>query len=103
MKAQTLATVVNRLYELEQERDKYLESLPADIRDSFFDNEYTNIMGMQYDIVLQALFGPVMVEDVYWFLLEWKPGYSVTVDGKEYTIQNVDQFIAYMVEIYALE
>lgn len=103
MNLQTLTTVVTKLIELELAKNTYIDSIPTDIRGVFFDNEYTNSMGRQYDLLLQTLFGPAMAEDVYWFLLEWKPGYTVSIDGKEYVINTPKEFIAYMAETYALE
>jgi hypothetical protein len=95
--------VITRLRELQDEMDNYLERTPSDLTAILVETAYANAAGMQFDTVLQALFGPIMVDDVYWFLTEWTPGDAVTVDGVEYTINNLDEFIVYMVESYALE
>ena len=95
--------VVSGLVELHQKNEEYLQSVPSDLREGVFDNEYTNNQGRQFDLVFKALFGNTFVEEVYWFLYDWKPGYHIEINGKEYRINNIDDYFKYIEEEYSLE
>lgn len=103
MNAQKFTQVITKLRELQDEMNEYLERTPTELTTVLVDTPYANAHGLQYDTVLQAFFGPHMVEDVYWFLHDWVPGRMIMVDGVQYIIKDLDDFIAYMVESYAME
>lgn len=103
MKFSKFKEVVTQIRNIEDAKDRYMDSIPTDIRDAFFDNEYTNNQGLMFDVVFNALFGETLTEDVFWFLYEWKPGYSVTVEDREYKIETIDEYFEYIKKEYLLE
>lgn len=46
------------------------------------------------------LFGQILYDDVNWFLYDWREGYTITVDGFEYTINNIDDYLNYVKKEY---
>ena len=97
---QKLIDVVKRLKTDEEEMSKYLDSIPSDIRDGFFDNFYANAQVLQRDYLVDVLFG-VMAEDVQWFLYEFIAGKSpgphcVLPDGTEFTYNTNEDYYEYL-------
>jgi hypothetical protein len=74
------------------------------MRPVLVENAYNNASGMQLDILLLALFGSVLVEEVYWILFDWqeRSGYTVALDGQHYIIDTLDDFFAYIERGYGL-
>lgn len=46
------------------------------------------------------LFGQILYDDVNWFLFDWREGYAITVDGVEYVINNIDDYLNYVKKEY---
>jgi hypothetical protein len=94
-----LITILKKIKEIEHNQNTYLDSVPSDISTVVFDNEYANMNGLKFDIVLQALFGDY-VDEVYWFLYEFKPGKihgpHITFDKKEYTFKDEQDYYDYL-------
>lgn len=95
-----LVDVVRKLKNYDDEKSKYIESIPSDISSAFFDNTYTNAQSMQVDCLMEALFGN-MIEDVCWFLYEFKAGKSsgphcILKDGTEYTFNTNEDYYDYL-------
>jgi len=72
MKAE-LISVVKQLKDLDNEQEAFIASCPSSVGYIFADNAYTSAKGMQVDLLINALFGH-LAEEIFWFLLEWKPG-----------------------------
>jgi hypothetical protein len=104
MKLSKFKEVVTRLVELEQERTAYLESCPIEVRTVFVETLYSNATGLQFDLLVQSLFGTVLVEEVYWILFDWREnaGYTLELDGEEYPINTLEDFFAYVERGYGL-
>jgi hypothetical protein len=96
--------VVTRLVELERERNAYLDSCPTEVRTIFVETPYGNATGLQFDLLVQSLFGTILVEEVYWLLFDWQPdsNYGVELDGVQYTINTLDDFFAFIERGYGL-
>lgn len=97
---QELIDVVRRLKDWDTKQDEYIKTIPSDIGTAFFDNEYTNLMSLQKDMLIRALFGD-MAEDVMWFLYEFKAGKSagphcILADGTKYTYNTNEDYYAYL-------
>ena len=76
-------------------QDEYLDKIPKDIFEAFFDNEYVN----QYDKMINALVANLMTpqqEDwFFYFLYEWSPGYSITSNDKEFNPSNIEEVLEF--------
>jgi hypothetical protein len=79
-------------------QDEYLNSIPADIADAFFDNEYVN----EYDKMVNTLVSSLMTSEqedwFFYFLYEWSPGHEICVDTNTYTPDNVSEVLEFLWE-----
>lgn len=89
--------VFRKLVKLRTDADVFMNSIPSPINDAIFDNDYSNSQGLMIDMLTDEYFGK-HAESVYWFLYEWKPGYTVSIDGKEKGINSLDEYIKWMIE-----
>lgn len=87
--------IFRKIYENEQKRDKYLMSIPADIRMSVVDNAYTNSVQEERDMLLRLIFEEYTFA-IEWFLYEWTPGAEVGFDTDMVKINSIDEYIDYM-------
>jgi hypothetical protein len=99
---QELIDVVRKLKDWDTEQEEYLKSIPSDIKSVFFENQYTNLLSMQKDLLIDQLFGD-MAEDVFWFLYEFEAGKSpgphcILADGTEYVYNTNEDYYAYLKE-----
>ena len=85
-----------RAYELKLEGDAYIDPLPTEFKALIFDNGYSASQGMMNDLLQDVVFGKDR-ESVYWFLYEWHPGYEVGCNGKTVKINNIDEYIDWIV------
>ena len=96
----TLINIVRELKYLGTHMDAYIDTIPRDISEAFFDNEYTNLQAKQRDILLEALFGD-MSSDIEWFLYEFQAGetegpHCILQDGKEFTFNTNEDYYEYL-------
>lgn len=84
------------------ERDEYVDKLNAldnSVCSSVFDNFYTNSILFENEMLMEAMFGKVLYEDVCWFLFECKDrndSNKIWMNNVCYTINNVDDFVEYV-------
>lgn len=78
-------------------RDKYISSIPTDIRVRLFDNEYINSLNKTLDLLLQHTFKEYF-NDVDWFLYQvyiFGAPQSITVSDRTYIISDLETFLHY--------
>lgn len=97
-----------RILSAKEAQDKYIDSIPSDIRDAIFDNTYSNEQGMLNDFLMKELFGDQLVEEVYWFLYDWKPGVTITTRTSSgspivHVINTIDDFVGFAVQHYKVQ
>ena len=98
MKSKNVKYIISEIIRLDQEGDAWLETINSQVRDSFYDNGYTNILYKQREMLLKFIFKN-LYEEVYWFVYDWREGFTITnKDGKDYIINNLDDFIQYLSE-----
>ncbi len=88
--------VITKLKFLQGEQDAYANKLPPDIRSCVTDNEYLNLTRLSLDVVCTALFEH-LTEDALCCLYEPFPQ-QFTVNGIEYVLENVDDYLKYAKE-----
>lgn len=82
--------------------DAWLDSVPREVNSVFFDNPHVDTLEQTKTVLLNALFDGALRQEVDWFLYEWGPEKDVTYrtitypNGSTYTINNVDDFVAYL-------
>lgn len=87
--------IFRELYKNDTSRDKYLGSIPVDIRSAFFDNQFVNNLCMERDMLIRMVFGEY-ADAIEWFLYEWRPGMEVGHDTVVMKIYSIDEYIEYM-------
>ena len=54
--------LVRKLYELNIKQQEYIDKIPLDIRDAFFDNEYTAAYSVMLTVVMRAALEPELFD-----------------------------------------
>lgn len=79
---------------MRKDAQAYLDLIPEDIAQTIFDNNYANMQ----DRIIVKLLKTILkdyYEDVTWFLYDWKPGYTITVENTTYVINSLDDYLNY--------
>jgi hypothetical protein len=97
---QELIDIVRKLKESQIRTDAYTDSIPSDIRLVVIENEYTNELQKQNEMLIESLFGE-HGEEVFWFLYEFTLGRSTGPhikhsDGTEYTFTTYEDYYNYL-------
>lgn len=101
MKASQIEILLKKIVKLNKEQDVWIEKLPIEISNAFFDNPYNTAKGMQIDTLIEFIFGKYS-EDVSYFLYESSP-HRIKTNKQEYVINNVTEYVNYMVSEGFLE
>jgi hypothetical protein len=103
MKFEQFGTVYLKLRAGRAAQDEYLNRIPEDIMDAFFDNTYVN----EYDKMVSVLVETLMPEDIgdwlFYFLYEWHPGLSVWVKDKEFVLETTADVLSFMHQEFTWE
>ena len=71
-----------------------LDNYPMTYSTLIVEDDYVNDSLMLNDFLLERLF-PDHYDCLCWFLWDWIPGASVLLDGKEFVINNVDDYLKF--------
>ena len=93
----TKEQIFRTLHSNQQERDKYLDSLPNDFQNFILGNEYTESVAEERDMLFHLVFGE-HAYSIEWFLYEWQPGYEVGMNGVMTKIYSIDAYIQWLKE-----
>lgn len=75
--------------------NEFMDTVPASISPSLFDNEWTDSICRINDLLMQEFFGE-HYESVAWFLYDWTPGMEVEFEGVKAKIMDLEQYIDWM-------
>lgn len=98
---QELIDVVRNLKDSYARGQQYLNSIPSDIRSVVFDNQYTERLEHDIDLLINALFGDAY-DDIGWFLYEYDAErasagpHLILADGTEYTFKTNADYYQYL-------
>ena len=76
-----------------------LDNYPMTYSTLIVEDDYVNDTLMLNDFLLEKLF-PDHYERLCWFIWDWIHGASVLVNGKEYVINNVDDYLKFKEETW---
>lgn len=78
----------------------FIDKIPTDISDSYFDNPYCNSLWKMIDILSEELFTYEEQQWIDWFLFEWHDNRDlyVTFDDVDYTFDTIDEFIDILIK-----
>ena len=89
--------VVKALHAAELERRAFKNTLAAMSRDDAAyacENKYVVSLEKSEHVLLRAIFKD-LYQSVNWILWEWRPGFSLTVNGRAYVINTLDDYLDY--------
>ena len=92
-----LHQLLETILKFRNEGTEWVESLNSDIRSAFYENKYVNSILMEIDVLLKLAVGNELIDDVEWFLYEWKPGFNIQIDDQTHEINNLGDFMRYLV------
>jgi hypothetical protein len=81
----------------DKQGDIFLESINPQIVSAFYDNDYVNSLHRKNDLALKMAFGS-LYDEICWFLYDWKPGFEIQVNDVAYIINDVNDYIKYLVK-----
>jgi hypothetical protein len=95
-----LIDIVCKLKEIKDAKDAYLESVPADLRFSVFDNKYVDLMDTTVQMLTDKVFEG-FEEEIYWFLYEFEAGktegpHVIDHIGREWTFKSNKDYYEYL-------
>ena len=97
---ETFSEIFEALYYEKIKQDDFFESLPPNINTAFTDNDFVVSLMNERNILLKHLFSDEMNYDIDYFLYEWKDGYNIIQDDKEYVVHDLNDMLSYFKEIY---
>lgn len=68
-----LISLFKQIRKLDIEANNFLDTVPACLRDSIFENPYSWAKEKMIDVLINTVLTKVQVEELYWFLYEFKP------------------------------
>ena len=95
MNYETFRDLVVSMKQRIETQEKYMDSIPQDIRQVVFENEYAKIDGLMIDHLSRLLLGD-LYEDVAWFLYENNERCNkIWYDDREYIINSTEDYLYY--------
>lgn len=87
-----------KLYEHHAKGNAWLDTVPNEINESFFDNPYVGSLRRQLDLVQAAVFTEDQLSDIDWFLFDWSvtPTLTWKIDDIEYSFSDIEEYIWFL-------
>ena len=93
------------LTELVTKQEDWINSLPDGLYSCFVENEYNRHQDKIITMLMESIYTPSELDDVYWWWYEFKfvqesdgPHVDIPHKGVSYTFENIDQFLEYLVK-----
>lgn len=98
--------VVTNLYNLYQDNERYLDSVPYDVREFIMGNYHVENVYKSYELMAKNYFGE-FYEDVSWFIYDCTDSIKavkslgdspnvITRDGTDYWINDLQSYLDYV-------
>ena len=100
MKFETFKKLVENHIREKDIRDEYLDKIPSDLQAFVYNNEYSESLENTLSRALELLLTEDLYGELEWFNYEWRPGFSVWVNGEENVIRNIDDYWNYLKRSY---
>jgi hypothetical protein len=83
--------IVEKLLDDQERIKEWIDSIPSDIREAFFDNPVVNTLGESNDMLLRSFFHEYEYNEINWLLHEWLNNRNLTasMDGVEYKMKTI--------------
>lgn len=90
-------STLKALYDNQKAADEWLNLIPNEVSDAFFDTPYIDGLYKNNEILMTELFG-IHIDAVDWLLYEWKEGLSCGIDGQILDIDTPEDYYSYLIE-----
>lgn len=89
----TFKEELTKLYKYNQVSNGWLDKLPTEVSDAFFDNPHVDALLQSRDSLIRLAFGD-LAEEVFWVLDEFVPGeyHRSIVGNKEYDVISLEDY-----------
>jgi hypothetical protein len=94
--------LMQKLVDLRIRGDEWIDKVPGEVVSVFFENPYVDAALRSNTVLMEKLFDKSMIQEIEWFLYEWKPDAKVEMrtitypDGSTFTINTLDDFVTYL-------
>ena len=94
--------LIRHLHESEVKREEYINSIPVDLRDSIFDNTYSDSIAKDLQLAVAMAIGKELMVEFEWFMWDMpKSGGDIRYpDGHVIKITDIDSFIKHLYYFY---
>lgn len=94
--------IVEKLLYDQERINEWVDSIPADIRDAFFDNLVVNTLANNNDMLLRSFFHEYEYSEIDWLLNEWLNNRDLIaiMDGVEYKMKTVGDAVEFYKKIH---
>lgn len=95
-------TLVEQLVQYRKEADDWLDTIPPEINQVFFDNPYVDYLQRAQSLLMERVFDKPLLNEVDWFMYEWGADKDVSLrtisypDGSKYIINDIADFCDYL-------
>lgn len=91
--------VVRLLYDSKIAYDKLVDEMPGAYSSIIIEDDYVGQLLHTNDRIIELMY-PEHAECLGWFLWEWRPGYTIGVDGTDHIIADLDGYLTYKKEFW---
>lgn len=97
----TKREIIQVIYYQYKRGEEWINSVPYQIRDAFFDNPYLSSRGMIIQRMMSYIFTDEEYEWVDWLTLEWdnNPELTMSVDGVTYSFETFEEGLDKLFEL----
>jgi hypothetical protein len=94
--------LMQQLMDLRTRGDEWIDKVPGEVVSVFFENPYVDAALRSNTVLMEALFDKTMLQEVEWFLYEWRPDAreelrTITYpNGSTFTINTLNDFVDYL-------
>jgi len=90
--------LITLMHEEEQKTKEYLYALNKvsfSLADAFVDNQIYTHLNKVNAVVLEHLLGQTALDDINWFLYDWRAGFTIETPEVKYVINGLDDYLNY--------
>ena len=96
----TFKYIADTAIEEYQVRQEWIDKIPKDIVQAFFENEYVDSLDRERSIYFEEALGSDLKEELEWYLYECKFGDRITKGNITWTINSREDFYSFIRDEY---
>lgn len=89
--------IVEKLLYDQEKINEWVDSIPSEIREAFFDNLVVNTIAENNDLLLSCFFDEYEYKEIDWLLHEWLNNRDLTavIDGVEHKMKTIGDAVEF--------